>query len=74
MAILQKRTSTKQLPQARGLERSPLSSVIRDVDNARPNAGFFESTRPEARRITSTGGVKPLSKINQRENGYVLLK
>ena len=68
MAILQKRTSTNQLPQARGLERSPLSSIINDVQNARPNAGFFEATRPEARRVTPIGGVKPLSKINQREN------
>ena len=68
MAILQKRTSTNQLPQARGLERSPLSSIINDAENARPNAGFFESTRPEASRVTPIGGVKPLSKINQREN------
>ena len=68
MAILQKRTSTNKLPQARGLGRSPLSSIINDAENARPNAGFFESTRPEARRVTPASGVKPLSKINQREN------
>jgi hypothetical protein len=33
MAILKKRTSSRQLPDARGLERAPLDSVIRGVEN-----------------------------------------
>ena len=45
MAILKKRTSSKQLPEARGLDRAPLGSVIRNFDDepsisgGRPNLG-----------------------------------
>jgi hypothetical protein len=51
MAILKKRTSSKQLPEARGLDRAPLSSMIRDAED-RPS---ISSGR--APSITSTGGT-----------------
>lgn len=69
MAILQKRKSSKTLPEARGLQRSPLSSVIQGLDRtpsiSGDGAGSITSaggtggsnaltTRPS---ITSTGGA-----------------
>ena len=51
MAILQKRKSSKQLPEARGIQRSPLDSVIRGGGNAPSISG----SRPSS--ITSTGGA-----------------
>jgi len=36
MAILKKRTSKKQLPEAKGIERVPLSSVVRKSLNNAP--------------------------------------
>jgi len=50
MAILQKRKSSRQLPEARGIQRSPLDSVIRGGGNAPSISGG----RPSS--ITSTGG------------------
>ena len=50
MAILQKRKSSKQLPEARGIQRSPLDSVIRGGGNAPSISGG----RPSS--LTSTGG------------------
>jgi len=50
MAILKKRTSSKQLPEARGLDRAPLGSVIRDANNAPSISGGRSPS------ITSTGG------------------
>jgi hypothetical protein len=50
MAILKKRTSSKQLPEARGLERAPLDSIIRNVGD-QPN--IFSGRAPS---ITSSGG------------------
>jgi hypothetical protein len=50
MAILKKRTSSKQLPEARGLDRAPLGSIIRGVGNAPA------LTDKGASSITSAGG------------------
>lgn len=50
MAILKKRTSSRQLPNARGLDRAPLDSIIRGVDNAPALTGRGSSS------ITSAGG------------------
>lgn len=50
MAILKKRTSSRQLPDARGIDRAPLGSVIRGVDNTP-----FISDRG-ASSLTSAGG------------------
>ena len=50
MAILKKRTSSRQLPEARGIDRAPLDRVIRGVGNA-PS---ISSGRPSS--ITSAGG------------------
>ena len=50
MAILKKRTSSRQLPEARGIDRAPLGSVIRGVDNAPALTGRGSSS------ITSAGG------------------
>jgi hypothetical protein len=50
MAILKKRTSSRQLPDARGVDRAPLGSVIRGVDNTP-----FISDRG-ASSLTSAGG------------------
>ena len=51
MAILKKRTSSKQLPQARGFERNPLSSVVRNFDDEPSISGGRTPS------ITSTGGT-----------------
>lgn len=51
MAILKKRTSSRQLPEARGVERAPLDSIIRGVGNAPSISGG----RPSS--ITSAGGA-----------------
>jgi hypothetical protein len=51
MAILKKRTSSKQLPEARGLDRAPLGSIIRGVDNAPALTDKGTSS------ITSAGGA-----------------
>jgi hypothetical protein len=50
MAILKKRTSSRQLPEARGLDRAPLDSVIRGVQNTP-----FISDKG-ASSLTSSGG------------------
>ena len=50
MAILKKRTSSRQLPQTRGLDRAPLDSVIRGV-----NDSPYISDKG-ASSITSAGG------------------
>ena len=52
MAILKKRTSSKQIPDAKALNRAPLSSVINSVGN-NPNLGGGAGS------ITSVGGSKP---------------
>ena len=69
MAILKKRTSSKQLPEARGLDRAPLGSVIRNFDDepsisgGRPNLGTPSSgssvVRPPSGGISSgtSGGA-----------------
>jgi len=51
MAILKKRTSSRQLPEARGLERAPLDSIIRGVGSAPSISGRGASS------ITSAGGA-----------------
>lgn len=51
MAILKKRTSSKQLPEARGLDRAPLGSIIRGVDDTPSLTGRGPSS------ITSAGGA-----------------
>ena len=51
MAILKKRTSSRQLPEARGLERAPLDSIIRGVGSAPSLSGRGASS------ITSAGGA-----------------
>ena len=65
MAILKKRTSSRQLPEARGLDRAPLDSVIRNF-NDRPSldgrtSGSLTSqgsgSRPTLTTGTTTGGV-----------------
>jgi len=53
MAILKKRTSSKQIPEAKALTRAPLSSVVSGASNA-PNVSGGSSNA-----ITSTGGSKP---------------
>jgi len=63
MAILKKRTSNKQLPQAKALSRAPLSSVINGVGN-KPNvssggagsitSGSTAPTAPNTSGTTST--------------------
>ena len=50
MAILKKRTSSKQLPEARGLDRAPLGSIIRGVDDSPSLTGRGSSS------VTSAGG------------------
>lgn len=50
MAILKKRTSSRQLPEARGIDRAPLDSIIRGVGSAPSISGG----RPSS--VTSTGG------------------
>ena len=50
MAILKKRTSSKQLPEARGLDRAPLGSIIRGVGDTPNLTGRGSSS------ITSAGG------------------
>lgn len=53
MAILKKRTSSKQIPEARALNRAPLSSVIQGINKAPSISGDSSS-------LTSTGsGSKP---------------
>jgi len=49
MAILKKRTSSKKLPEARGLDRAPLDSIIRGINTSPSNFGGSSS-------LTSTGG------------------
>ena len=51
MAILKKRTSSKQLPEARGLDRAPLGSIIRGVDDTPALTGRGPSS------ATSAGGA-----------------
>lgn len=53
MAILKKRTSNKQIPDAKALNRAPLSSVINGVGNAPNVSGGSPNS------ITSSGGSKP---------------
>ena len=63
MAILQKRKSSRQLPEARGIQRSPLDSVIRGGGNAPSISGG----RPSS--ITSDGGFgtsNPLTSSTKR--------
>ena len=65
MAILKKRTSSRKIPEARGLDRAPLDSVIREF-NDRPsltgrNSGSMTSDASGARPsftagATTTGG------------------
>ena len=50
MAILKKRTSSKQIPEARGIERAPLGSIIRGLDDTPSLTGRGSSS------ITSAGG------------------
>ena len=50
MAILKKRTSKRQLPEARGIERAPISSVIKNSSNSAPTLGS-----PTSQSITSSG-------------------
>jgi len=54
MAILKKRTSKKQLPEAKGIERVPLSSVVRKSLNNAP--ALSASTN---KSITSSGATAP---------------
>ena len=67
MAILKKRTSSKQLPEARGLDRAPLGSVIRDADNAPSISGGRSPSITSAggsggsNTITSSGGAGALA-------------
>ena len=65
MAILKKRTSSKQIPEARGLDRAPLDSVIRNF-NDRPSltgrtSGSLTSEgsgqRPNQRPSLTTGST-----------------
>ena len=65
MAILKKRTSSRQLPEARGLDRAPLDSVIRNF-NDRPSltgrtSGSLTSEgsgqRPNQRPSLTTGAT-----------------
>ena len=51
MAILKKRTSSRRLPEARGLDRAPLDSIIRGVGSAPSLSGRGASS------ITSAGGA-----------------
>lgn len=63
MAILQKRKSSRQLPEARGIQRSPLDSVIRGGGNAPSISGGRTSS------ITSDGGFgnsNPLTSSTKR--------
>jgi hypothetical protein len=57
MAILKKRTSSKQIPEARALNRAPLSSVIQGVNKA-PTISGASSTSGGSSSITS-GGSSP---------------
>ena len=57
MAILKKRTSSRQLPEARGLDRAPLDSVIRNL-NDRPSL-----TGRTSGSLTSDGSGQ---RLNQR--------
>jgi hypothetical protein len=57
MAILKKRTSSRQLPKARGLDRAPLDSVIRNL-NDRPSL-----TGRTSGSLTSDGSGQ---RLNQR--------
>ena len=57
MAILKKRTSSKQIPEARALNRAPLSSVIQGVNKA-PTISGGSSTSGGSSSITS-GGSSP---------------
>lgn len=57
MAILKKRTSNRQIPEARALNRAPLSSVIQGVNKA-PSISSGSSTSGGSSNITS-GGSSP---------------
>jgi len=57
MAILKKRTSNRQIPEARALNRAPLSSVIQGVNKA-PTISGGSSTSGGSSSITS-GGSSP---------------
>ena len=54
MAILKKRTSSKQLPEARGLDRAPLGSIIRGVNDAPSLTGRGSTTKPTLTTNTSS--------------------
>ena len=58
MAILKKRTSNRQLPSARGIDRAPLDSVIRGVDDSP-----FISNRGVS-SLTSAGGAGGSGAVN----------
>jgi len=64
MAILKKRTSSKQIPEARGLDRAPLDSVIRNFNDrpsltGRPSGSLTsDGSRPNLTTgATSAGGA-----------------
>ena len=59
MAILKKRTSSRQIPEARGLDRAPLDSVIRNF-NDRPSL----TGRTSGSLTSDSSGQRP----NQRPN------
>ena len=63
MAILKKRTSSRQLPSARGLDRAPLDSIIRGVDNAPALTGRGSSS------ITSAGGAGGSNAVQSAGSG-----
>jgi hypothetical protein len=63
MAILKKRTSSKKIPEARGLDRGPLDSVIRSLSDRPSLTGRTSgsitsgSSRPNLGTNTTSGGV-----------------
>jgi hypothetical protein len=64
MAILKKRTSSKQLPEAGGLDRNLLSSVIRDAGDGPSISGGRPSSIPSSggsSTITPSGSALPPS-------------
>jgi hypothetical protein len=75
MAILKKRTSSRQIPEARGVDRAPLGSVIRDAGrepsiSTRPSgsAGVPES-RPVTSTITAPTTTKPAASLTTKTSG-----
>lgn len=65
MAILKKRTSSRQIPDARGLDRAPLGSVIRGVESTPfiSDKGASSLTSAGGSNAPAGGGSRPFTSV-----------